>query len=69
MAVLRVYNAYNPFSGFCSFWLHEVPHTNCVLRASSLTLMECMLLAVFLATPRLDNKVQRSMGHGTWATH
>ena len=70
MAVLRVHNAYRPlwtaleFPGFLNY-----PNAVSVLRAPNLILMERMVLAVFLAAPRLGNSLWRSIaggGGGAW---
>ena len=65
MSVLRVCNAYRPlwtaleFTGFLRY-----PNTVSVLRAPDLILMERMVLAVFLAAPRLGNSLQCSVARG-----
>ena len=67
MSVPRVYNAYRPlwtaleFTGFLGY-----PNTIGVLCAPHLILMECIVLAVFLAAPRLGNGLRRSIAKGAW---
>ena len=62
MDVLKVYNAYRPhwtpleFLAFLS-----CPNTVSVLGAPELIVMERMVVAVFLAPPRLGNRLPRSI--------